>query len=96
MPKLTIQTLIRRIHNSPFAQDEDILLLTTLTQRELDLLLLLIEAPSNEELAHKLGIEVKSVENCKTRMGEKLNQSGKGALLRFTLKYRSLLEPLKN
>lgn len=96
MPKLTIQNLLRRIYNSPFSKDEEIFLLTTLTQRELDLLVLLTEAPSNEELAQKLGIELKSVENYKTRMGDKLNQPGKGALLRFAIKYRSLLEPLKN
>lgn len=96
MPKLTIQNLVRRIHNSPFLKDEDVFLLTTLTQRELDLLVLLIEVPSNEDLAKKLGIELKSVENYKTRIGDKLNQTGKGALLRFAIKYRSLLEPLKN
>lgn len=96
MPKLTIQNLIRSIQDSAFSKDEGIFLLTTLTQRELDLLILLIEAPSNNELATKLCIELKSVENCKTRIGDKLNLTGKGALLRFAIKYRTLLESLKN
>ncbi|AEI50519.1 helix-turn-helix transcriptional regulator [Runella slithyformis] len=83
MPKLTIQNLLRRIQDSPFSKDEDIFLLTTLTQGELDLLVLLIDAPSNKELATKLSIEIKSVENCKTRIGEKLNQTGQGALVPY-------------
>lgn len=95
MPKLTIKKIFFYLQDSPFPKDEEVLLLTTLTQRELELLILLIDAPSNEELAQKLHIEIKSVETCKTRIGEKLNQTGKGALLRFALKYRSLLEPLK-
>jgi FixJ family two-component response regulator len=96
MPKLTIQKLFFYIQDSPFAKDEEVRLLTTLTERELELLILLIDVPSNEALAQKLHVEIKSVETCKTRIGEKLNQTGKGALVRFALKYRSLLEPLKN
>jgi DNA-binding NarL/FixJ family response regulator len=86
---------IHHLQEIPFMKDETALLITTLTKREFELLILLMDAPSNKELATKLGITVKSVENCKTRIGEKLNQPGKHALLKVAIKYRSLLEPLK-
>jgi DNA-binding NarL/FixJ family response regulator len=94
MPKLSIQKLIYSIQNGQFAKDETAILLTALTKSELKLLMYMTDAPSNEDLSKRLGVKIKTVENRKTRIGQKLNQTGKNSLLRLAIKYKNLLEEI--
>ena len=61
--------------------------LTELTVCEQKFLLLLTEDLTNVEIAEKLCLTLKSVENYKTKIGDKLNLKGRDKLAKFARKH---------
>jgi DNA-binding NarL/FixJ family response regulator len=90
--KITIETLTllkQNLTGTDIAQP-----LTLLQEREIELLCHMINEPSNEALGDKMCITTKSVENYKTRIGDKLCLRGHHALFRFVLKNRKFFRKL--
>lgn len=65
--------------------------LVLLRAREWEVLMYLSDGLSNEEIAAKLYVTPKSVQNYCTRIGEKLQQKGAGKLFQFAQKHRIAL-----
>jgi len=65
--------------------------LLTLTAREWEVVLLLSDDYSAKEIAEKLCLTPKSVDNYKNTIGQKLGLQGHQTLARFARKYQSVL-----
>ena len=65
--------------------------LRLLRSREWDVLIFIADALSNEQIAERLCISPKSVENYRTRISHKLQQKGIGKLAEFAGEHRAAL-----
>jgi DNA-binding CsgD family transcriptional regulator len=65
--------------------------LLSLTQREIEILCALADDLSSTEIAERLCLTPKSVDNYKNIIGQKLDLTGRRVLLRFAIKYRAEL-----
>jgi DNA-binding NarL/FixJ family response regulator len=63
-----------------------------LSRRERDVLLLLAQGNSNQQIADRIGVSVKTVETYRARLQEKLGLSGRAELYRFAAE-SGLLDP---
>lgn len=67
-------------------------LLASLTSREWDVLLEVSKDLTNPEIANRLCLSVKSVENYRTRIGSKLGYEGPGLLARYARQHQAELK----
>jgi DNA-binding NarL/FixJ family response regulator len=84
-PKLTC-FLIDKVKTTK--KDENIEMLSSLTSTEKKILKLISELNSNDEIAEKLFISKRTVENQRVIISRKLNLVGTKELLKFSVKYR--------
>jgi len=85
-----VAALLRNVvaNNTPSEGNE------TLTEREREILKLVAESNSTKEIAQKLGISVKTVDNHRTNLMRKLNLHDVASLTRYALEV-GLIEPKK-
>lgn len=88
-PKLT--GLLMEKAKIPVA-DENLQLINRLTPTEKNIMQLISELNSNEEIAEKLFISKRTVENQKVLLSKKLNLEGAKGLLKFSVKYKEYLK----
>ncbi|MHB9011471.1 MAG: response regulator transcription factor [Ignavibacteriaceae bacterium] len=88
-PKLT--GLLMEKAKIPVA-DENLQLINRLTPTEKNIMQLISELNSNEEIAEKLFISKRTVENQKVLLSKKLNLEGAKGLLKFSVKYNEYLK----
>ncbi len=72
-------------------KDENIEMITSLTSTEKKILKLISELNSNDEIADKLFVSKRTVENQRVIISKKLNLEGAKELLKFSAKFRDYL-----
>ncbi|ODS79641.1 MAG: hypothetical protein ABS46_15605 [Cytophagaceae bacterium SCN 52-12] len=68
----------------------------SITPREWEVIIYISEGLTSTQIARKLFIEPKSVENYRSRIAKKLNMRGRNNLIRFCWINKMHLERLKN
>lgn len=86
-----ISELLVKRNNNLMAQASDKHGLSQLTVSEKNILKLLSEMKTNQELANELNISIKTVQNHRSNICSKLNLSGTHALLKYALDHSSLI-----
>lgn len=81
--------LINKFKSSP--KDENVGLISKLTLTEKQILKLISELNSNEEISEKMFISKRTVENQRVIISKKLSLHGAKELLKFSAKYRDYL-----
>ena len=89
-PKLTglLMEKVKIVYNT----DESLKLINELTQTEKNILRLVSELNCNDEIAEKLFISKRTVENQKVLISKKLNLEGAKDLLKFAVKYKDYIK----
>jgi DNA-binding NarL/FixJ family response regulator len=88
---LPMTTYITRRQNYDDVPDEQRLGLSQLTPTESRILKLLADYKTNKDIAEELSVSPRTVETHRARICQKLNLQGSHSLMKFAVRYKSLL-----